>query len=428
MNGFGLIHRMARLLPLLIITIMLGGCASLPTAATALPTLVLDKGGSLAATSPAATAAGTPAQTTGAGATSSNGATSSVGATASGKIVPVQQANIVSAQGGKIQALNVAEGDTVKTGQVLVQLAGTEKLAAAVEAANLELLTAQQAVTDLKNNADLVRSQALLRLANANDALDQAQKHRGYKEFRPGNDNQIAVARADLIVAEDTLKKTKDVYGGYLDNPADNLNKAAALSALAAAQTARDKAQANLNYLLALPDKLQVAIVDADLAVAQSEVAASQAAYDKLKNGPDPDALALAEARVKNAQAQLAASQAALSDLELVAPIDGVVNSLDLHAGEWITPGQTILTLVDASHLRVETTDLSERDIPKIQTGQAATVLVKPLNQQVPAHVRAIAPIADTLGGDVIYKTTLDLDSLPAGIRAGMSVEVQFGQ
>jgi len=34
--------------------------------------------------------------------------------------------------------------------------------------------------------------------------------------------------------------------------------------------------------------------------------------------------------------------------------------------------------------------------------------------------------VADTLGGDVIYKTTIALDSLPDGIRSGMSVTVNY--
>jgi hypothetical protein len=41
--------------------------------------------------------------------------------------------------------------------------------------------------------------------------------------------------------------------------------------------------------------------------------------------------------------------------------------------------------------------------------------------------VSAISPLADTLGGDVVYKVTIELDSLPEGLRAGMSAEVQFG-
>jgi hypothetical protein len=35
--------------------------------------------------------------------------------------------------------------------------------------------------------------------------------------------------------------------------------------------------------------------------------------------------------------------------------------------------------------------------------------------------------VADTLGGDVVYKTTIEIDSPPDGLRAGMSVDVQYG-
>jgi hypothetical protein len=34
--------------------------------------------------------------------------------------------------------------------------------------------------------------------------------------------------------------------------------------------------------------------------------------------------------------------------------------------------------------------------------------------------------VADILGGDVVYKTTILLESVPAGLRAGMSAEVRF--
>jgi hypothetical protein len=35
--------------------------------------------------------------------------------------------------------------------------------------------------------------------------------------------------------------------------------------------------------------------------------------------------------------------------------------------------------------------------------------------------------MADTLGGDVVYKTTIKRSNRPAALRAGMSVDVQFG-
>jgi hypothetical protein len=53
-------------------------------------------------------------------------------------------------------------------------------------------------------------------------------------------------------------------------------------------------------------------------------------------------------------------------------------------------------------------------------------VVIKALSQDVTGTVSEISPLADTLGGDVVYTTKIKLDSQPAGLRAGMSVDVQF--
>jgi hypothetical protein len=51
------------------------------------------------------------------------------------------------------------------------------------------------------------------------------------------------------------------------------------------------------------------------------------------------------------------------------------------------------------------------------------------LNENVTGKVLLISPVSNTLGGDVVYKTTIELDQpFPAGLRAGMSAEVQFGE
>lgn len=407
-------HRFGRISAMLLLTALLtAGCGvvAMPAAAnpTPMPTVVL--GGS-----PASRDSDMPADTS----------ARSGDITASGVVVPADQVVVAAAISGNLTSLDVEVGDTVKTGQVLASFAGIERLTAAVEAANLELLASEQALADLIEDSDQARAQAQLRLAKAQDAFDQAEKRRGWKEYRVGNDNQIAVARADLIVAQDRVKTAEDTFGSFADNPEDNLNKAAALSALSAARTARDKAQANLNYLLSLPDPIEVAKADAELEVARTELEAAQREFDRLQNGPDPKARALAEARVKNARAQLAASQAALDDLILKAPIEGTVSRVNLHNGEWVLPGQAILTISDLDHLRVETTDLSERSVPGVAVDQVVIVSVEALNQEITGRVIEIAPLADTIGGDVVYRTTIELDTYPDGLRAGMSVDVYF--
>jgi multidrug resistance efflux pump len=110
-----------------------------------------------------------------------------------------------------------------------------------------------------------------------------------------------------------------------------------------------------------------------------------------------------------------------------VASFPGQVAAVDVTLGEIASPSQVVVSVVsDVDLLQVETTDLSERDVPKVKVGQTVTVTIQALNQEVTGRVSAISPLADTLGGDVVYKTTIELDERPPGLQAGMSVEVQF--
>jgi multidrug efflux pump subunit AcrA (membrane-fusion protein) len=387
---------------------LLGGCGVFaPATPTPLPTVVL---GSNNPTSQATPQGG------------------GAGVTASGVVVPAQEVQIASAGGDTVEALNVAVGDQVKTGQVLIKLAGSQTQAAAIEAANVELLSAQQALQSLKDNAAQATAAAELRLANALKALDDAKQRRAWKQYRNGSESSIETAQADLILATKALEDAQDDYKSVADRAEDDVDRAAALSALGAARSAYDHAVANLNYLLAMPNVIDVNQAEAVLESAQAEATAAQAEYDKLKNGPDPNAVALAEENIRNAQAQIDAGKANLASLDLKAPLDATVSKVNTHVGEWATAGQTLLVLTDLSHLRVQTTDLSERDVPRVKVGQPVTLLVKALNQDVTGRVSEIAPLSDTLGGDVVYQTTIDLDTQPDGLRPGMSVDVTFGQ
>ena len=213
------------------------------------------------------------------------------GVTASGVVAPAQEAQLAYTLGGNAKAVNVAVGDRVKAGQVLVSLAGAEKLAAAVEAAKLELLSAQQAVSDLNDGAGQARAAAQLRLATAQKALDTAKKHSQWSQYQVGNKNQIDTARANLVVAMDALRQAEDDFNKVAYRSDSDVGKAAALRRLAAARSTRDTAQYNLNYLLSLPDNFEVTRLDAELAVAQAELDAAQSEVDRLKNGPDPASL-----------------------------------------------------------------------------------------------------------------------------------------
>ena len=130
------------------------------------------------------------------------------------------------------------------------------------------------------------------------------------------------------------------------------------------------------------------------------------------------------DALAARAQASLEAAQAALAQSTLAAPFDGTVIAVHAQAGDLAQLERPVLTLAALDQLQIETTDLSERDIAKIKIGQAATVFVDALGAEFSARVIAIAPRAETLGGDVIYKVTLVFDEQPIGLLWGMTAEV----
>jgi len=86
-----------------------------------------------------------------------------------------------------------------------------------------------------------------------------------------------------------------------------------------------------------------------------------------------------------------------------------------------------VVVVTDLGHLQVETTDLSELDLPKVAVGQPVTVSVDALGIDLPGHVEAISPLAQSLGGDVVYQVLVSLDETAEGLRPGMSVDVSFG-
>ncbi|MBI4927637.1 MAG: HlyD family efflux transporter periplasmic adaptor subunit [Anaerolineae bacterium] len=394
---------------IILIAISLAGCGMLNQTPEALPTVVLD-----AASAPAGTQAPAPV-------------VSGAEVTASGAVYPARQVQVAAAQGGNVAEVLVTQGQQVTAGTILVRLSGSERLSAAVEAARTELLVAQQDLQKLKDNAGQARAAALLRLANANKALNDATKERASSQYRVGSDASIDAARANVIVAKDTLDRAQEAYDAVASQGDDSLVKAGALSALSSAQKAYNRAVANLNYLLEKPNPLDVDLAEARFQAAQAEVDAAQRELEKWQSGPDPAALALAEQRVTFTQAQLAASQAALRDMEITAPYDATVVELTVDPGAWVTPGQPLLALADLAHLQVRTSDLSERDVSSVQVGQPALVTVKALGLELNGQVSEISLLAESLGGDVVYTTVIDLlDAAPPELRAGMSVDVRF--
>jgi HlyD family secretion protein len=99
---------------------------------------------------------------------------------------------------------------------------------------------------------------------------------------------------------------------------------------------------------------------------------------------------------------------------------------VNVQFGEMAQAGEVVITLADLAHMKIVTTDLSERDVPSVQIGQAANVYLEALDLTVTGKVVKISPISETVGGDVVYPVTIELDEQPEGLLWGMSAEVEI--
>ena len=137
-----------------------------------------------------------------------------------------------------------------------------------------------------------------------------------------------------------------------------------------------------------------------------------------------PEVRQIADAQAASAQASLEAAQATFAQSTLVAPYNASVASVNVVAGEFVQQNQVVMTLATLNTFQLETTDLSERDITKVKVGAPVNIFIEALNEEVSGKVIAIAPKADIVGGDVVFKVTIGFDKQPTNLLWGMTAEV----
>jgi len=174
--------------------------------------------------------------------------------------------------------------------------------------------------------------------------------------------------------------------------------------------------------------ELDTTLLEAKVREAEANLTAAQVEVNYLKRvGTDQVHLESAQAEADRAQALLDSANATLAaQSTLVAPFDGTIVSVDISSGETVVPGRVVITMGDLSRFQVETKDLSERDVPRVQIGQNANVFIEALNQEFSGKVTDISRVSSTVGGDVVFKVTIDLDKQPQGLLWGMSADVKI--
>jgi HlyD family secretion protein len=347
---------------------------------------------------------------------------------AEGRLTPSSHVEMAFSAAGQVAEVFVKEGDIVESGQVIARLRNRERFEAEVATAHMELTNAQIALDELIAQADVASTQAQLELANARDDLRSAEyKWNVQQEGNRASTATMEAAEAKLVLTEKALERAQDEFNGVSHRPEDDEIRAFALANVSAARQQRDAALRTLNWYTGHPTEIQQGILDAELASAEARVAEAERTWEKVKDGPDPQALAVAEERVALAKAMLKAAEAALAETELVAPFQGTIASISLKAGQPVPSGQVVVIIADFERWIIETDDLTEIELPKIQVGQPVTVEFDSLSDMVfDGVVESISPYYELKRGDVTYTVKIAIEQIDPRLQWGMTAVVNF--
>lgn len=402
---------------------------------------------------------------------------------AEGMVVPIQHANVAMEGSGTAVSIYIEEGQAVMMGEPLLQLDTTDAeivvtqaetavfqaqttLAAAeidvtiaqlgLDGARLDVRTAEAELALLEAGATAEQlALAEQQTAVAEAAVTQAAGGRTLA-LEGANDGQVAAAQAGVTAAQvaydnalrthQPIAQSEDADAGEREQA--RLALAAAATNLAAAQAALDAVNdgATAFEQTAANSAVNAAVSQQDAAVAQYDLLAQgnraeQIAIARAVLAQKGDGIAEAEVGVLNAatavlqaetavaeaQAGLDSAQNLLAKRTLVAPFAGTVMGLNVKAGEYVQAGVPVVVLADLSAWQVETIDFSELNITTAAVGDPVLVTIDAFaGQEWDGRIAAIADTPTVVRGDVNYAVTIDLDSVDAALRWGMTAYVEL--
>jgi membrane fusion protein, multidrug efflux system len=296
---------------------------------------------------------------------------------------------------GRVGKVLVDDNQSVKTGQVLVQIDPADYQASADQAkASLALAEgeARSAGVDVPRTSETVisgTSSAEAQLAGAQADLMRAQA--AYEQAQTAD---LAVAQANIERSQANAQLAKadlDRYGPLMEKgeiskqqyDAAKANADATASALIADQQRLAQAKRNVDITRAQLDAARARVEQAKAGVTSAEADHKRVAMRSA------DAQAKLAA-VDRARAQLEAAQLNLSYCNIVAPVDGVATHKSVEPGQIVQAGQGLMVVVPLKDVWV-TANFKETQLRKMKPGQKAYVEVDTYGKTFPGHVDSIA-------------------------------------
>ncbi len=386
---------------------------------------------------------------------------------ATGKISPVEKADLAFEKSGKVISIKVKVGDRVKKGDILATLDSSSDRAnlnsALAKLADLsrglnapelsveesKINTAKVSLSNSKQDA-LNTARSALSLTQtavnnyADNFFDYPQSANPTINIRTASQILQNSINADRVVVSETFLKWRNDLDSMksVDSAAQLISNANRYEVTI--KSFMDKMSSIVNDLNPTNSGLSRSVIDAHvvsmntgistLNQAVSSVATAKSAlenaitnYDQIYNNY---LLKNSGSSAQSVQAQKSVVEGYRLELEknsLASPIDGVVTKVETDIGEFISPGTIAFAVISDGDYKIEAF-IPEADIAKVNISNYASTTLDAYGQGIdfPASVVDIDPAETVLEGVPTYRIILKFVYKDFRIKSGMTANLDI--
>lgn len=339
--------------------------------------------------------------------------------------VEAYEIRIGSRVGGRVQKVFIDEGANVKKSDLLV----------ALEPFDLNERRAQAQSELAARTAEyekVMKGYRSEEIAQAKATYDQLAAQLAELEHGPrapeiaAAEAQVRLADAQLVFAQQQLDRTERTFAR---NAATQDDMDQATTALRVARATLESRQSDLTLLKegTRPEQIEQA---------KAKLEEVRQAWLMRQNGYRTEEKAEAKAAAEAAQAALKAIEQQIAELNVVAPLDSVVEAVDLRPGDMIAPNAPVLSLLDKSRLWIRAY------VPENHMGvtidETVWVMVDSFpNEKFRGHITYVSRQAEFTPNNVqtpderskqVFRIRVTLDEGLDRLRSGMSADVWFDE
>lgn len=245
-------------------------------------------------------------------------------------------------------------------------------------------------------------------------------------------------ANASLDAAKATVEKSEiDIHTAQATAESQRALAAQAVANEWGARVTADRQQQLAANSIVSDDAFESAQAAYDVAAADREAVEAQAhvadtTIDEVREARDSAATqeTSAQAQVRQAQGALEQAKLDLEHTRITSPIDGVVISRDVDAGQTVAANFAAPELFqiakDLSKMQVDA-DVDEADVAQVHVGQVAQFTVDALpNRPFQAVVRQVRESATNIQNVVTYDAVMDVPNRDLDLLPGMTANIRI--